>query len=112
MIRTFFVILTLWALLASPGLCLAGLIEHICADAPEDEVACGHEEACSEDPCLDALVRPENERGSGNATMAAARQSTSIRIDLVSNDATLISIVPLPHGRPLPLHESDLPLLR
>lgn len=107
----FFVILTLWALLASPGLCLAGLIEHICADAPEDEVACGHEEACSEDPCLDAMVRPENERGDGDTAEATAMESTSDRMDLVSNDASQNLIAPFLNGKTLPLHESALPLL-
>jgi len=50
MSRTFFTLLALWSLLLVPSLCVAGTLEHLCGECPE-ETGCGHEEDCLDDPC-------------------------------------------------------------
>jgi hypothetical protein len=113
MIRTFFAILTLWALLASPGLCLAGLMEHACADAPETEASCGHEETCAEDPCLDSPILPHSERNKDRTALLAAPLEQAVEVmSGATNPATVGENMPPAYGNSLPVHESDLPLLR
>jgi len=47
--------LTLWVLLLSPGLCLSGTLEHLCADNPTGD-SCEHENDCASDPCGELLL--------------------------------------------------------
>ncbi|NNE09475.1 MAG: hypothetical protein HKN20_13020 [Gemmatimonadetes bacterium] len=112
MLRTFLAILTLWALLASPGVCLAGLTEHVCTDAPADEVSCGHEEACAEDPCVDSPIRADNERNKVVKALAAPLEQSNAFEVSPWESASLDTSLPHEHRRSLPVHESDLPLLR
>jgi hypothetical protein len=55
--RTLLTAFAFWVLLLSPGLCLAGAIEHLCADCPE-QAACSHEDDCENDPCVEVLPPP------------------------------------------------------
>lgn len=56
--RSLVAIVALWAILLGPGLCLAGALDHLCSDCTE-QMACGHEDRCAEDPCTETLLRPD-----------------------------------------------------
>lgn len=55
--RYLLALLAVWAIILGPGLCVGGVLEHLCLDcAPA--AACDHEEDCAADPCLEPVVQP------------------------------------------------------
>jgi hypothetical protein len=52
MTRLFVLWAAAWVLLASPALCVGGVLSHFCACEAE---SCGHEDACAADPCPDVM---------------------------------------------------------
>ena len=102
--------LALWALLLAPGLCLAGALEHLCADCPEG-ASCGHEDDCIDDPCGDVLLRPAISSNSGVSALSLAVSSAAL--PAAPRPRTLSPLLRAPSlpGKKLPHPESDLPLL-
>ncbi len=109
MIRAGSILLTLWVLLLSPGLCLAGAIEHPCPDCPQG-FSCEHEESCPTDPCVEMIPQSAPGLDLGNAACAVVLSPApdpSFRHGVP---------VPLPAVEPaglrgnLPHPESDRPL--
>jgi hypothetical protein len=109
--RLLFAAISLWAFLVGPGLCLAGVVEHLCVDCPEKE-ACGHEEDCYSDPCGDFPLPPD----SPNSTFAPASAASLVdRPDcppLVDPDPARLALDGGPSLRTnLPLPKDALPLI-
>ncbi|MEZ4647182.1 MAG: hypothetical protein R3E97_00105 [Candidatus Eisenbacteria bacterium] len=104
-------ILAIWAIVASPGLCVAGVLEHLCAGCPET-VACDHEDDCAVDPCVDSAVRPVVGADVGVLAPIVALVQTyvSVEFDVVQHEARGIDPFP-PERKKLSQLESDLPLL-
>lgn len=108
--RAGLLIIAVWAVVAAPALCVAGVLAHECRC--EDEIACDHESACESDPCGELLVRRDASfEHSILAELASALPVT--HLERPSNRGGL----PRAHGHPCPLppvgvrHASDLPLL-
>lgn len=104
-------ILTIWAIVASPGLCVAGVLEHLCAGCPET-ASCEHEDDCAVDPCVDSAVRPVvgAEVGVLAPVVALVQTYTIIEFDSNRHDASGVDPFP-PERKNLSQLESDLPLL-
>jgi hypothetical protein len=109
LIRVALLVCALWAIIAAPVLCTAGVLAHECEC---DEVCiCDHESECEADPCSELLLR-KDESGTDVEVpaLAAARLVAS---DPESGDR--MAAPPCPHpDRAPPLgvpHPSDLPLL-
>jgi len=104
-------VLAFWVLLLSPGLCLAGALEHICGDCP-DSSACEHEDDCSNDPCAIDLLPPGSANYLGKIISVAVSVQGSFAIGSIHADPLHFPIALLPPVRDnLPRPESDLPLL-
>lgn len=70
MLRGTLVVIALGFALSAPALCLAGLLEHLCSEC--SDTACGHEENCSGDPCVQSQACPvSSSRDAHSATQAA-----------------------------------------
>jgi len=101
-------ILTLWVLLLSPGLCLAGVLEHFCVDSPQGD-SCEHEDFCASDPCGELLIVKASDPdiaivvpvGDWVSEMAEDIDATAVEY--------LATLFPLRLNLPLPT--ADLPLL-
>ena len=107
--QTAAVLLTIWALVAMPGFCTAGILEHTCEC---DEASCCEDEAspCS-DPC-DMLVAGPGERDNDNGIPALVADGAFLSGD--SQDLTIHSTACAPQVPPpkdLPYPPSDRPLL-
>ena len=103
--------LTLWVLLLSPGLCLAGVLEHICVDSPKG-TSCEHENDCALDPCGDLLlvqaVDPQKPHTVPTALIATEVADASA----MSRGVQLSDFRPSSPPRVnLPVPPADLPLL-
>jgi hypothetical protein len=53
--RPALLIVGLWAIMAAPALCAAGVLAHECPC--EDSAVCDHESECDADPCSDQILR-------------------------------------------------------
>jgi hypothetical protein len=94
--------IALWVLLLGPGLCIAGVIDHICNDCVE-ETTCGHEDNCDSDPCVDDLQITDS------VSVDIYTSVVTLETDLLNCKQTLYSS--LPNRENLPRPESGLPLL-
>lgn len=105
------IIFAFWVLLLSPGLCLAGALEHICGDCP-GSITCAHEDDCANDPCDEELLRPDSParflaKTYGSVLVQGHLTPEPCHVDTYPvRDASL-----LPIRANLPRPESDLPLL-
>ncbi len=105
------IIFAFWVLLLSPGLCLAGTLEHICGECP-GSITCEHEDDCVNDPYGEELLRPD----SPTRFFAKAHGSVLVQ-DSLTPEPPLADTHPvrdaslLPIRANLPRPESDLPLL-
>jgi hypothetical protein len=99
-----------WVLLLSPGLCVAGALEHVCAGCPEG-ITCEHEEDCTADPCGEVLLRPEVASSTVSIPVAVLPQSFITSGSSVLDPEHLLRVSHLPARRNLPRPQSDLPLL-
>ena len=103
-----------WALLLGPGLCVGGVVEHLCAGCPEEEASdCSHEEVCSEDPCSDEVLRPDAPLLGRDVLSSALLPSPDQFVTRPSPDDARTFDDPVsspPDGLPYP--ESDRPSLR
>lgn len=93
-----------WVLLFGPGLCIAGVIDHICDDCVE-ETACGHEDDCDSDPCIE-ILQITNTTTSVDVPVTVCTLAT----DNSNNQYTSLTAI-LPTRENLPQPESDIPLL-
>lgn len=110
MLRVLITTMALWALSLSPGLCLAGALEHPCTSCPE-EAFCAHEEACVDDPCSDVLLRPDASLGANDEPAAVAHVATPlVGSDRGERQMSRRNAPALPVEN-LPRPESDLPLI-
>jgi len=69
--RILIVTIAFWVLLLSPGLCLAGALEHYCGDNSR-EATCSHEDDCAGDPCTGEALRPDAAAGLRTMPVGAA----------------------------------------
>jgi hypothetical protein len=114
MIRILITTLAVWVLLLSPGLCLAGALEHLCEDCPEDitDITCEHEEDCTADPCGEVLLRPDTASIiSALAPVAVLPTGLITPESSILDPRPLLKASPLSSGKNLPRPQSDLPLL-
>ena len=104
-------VLAFWVLLLSPGLCLAGALEHFCGDCPESS-ACEHEDECANDPCAIDLLPPGSAKNLNVSISGAVPIQVSFAIDSIHPDPLHFPEAALSPVRDnLPRPESDLPLL-
>ena len=109
--RTMLTIFVFWVLLLSPGLCLAGMLEHICGDCP-GSITCEHEDDCVNDPCVEELLRPDSPKLFFAKTHGSVLVQSSLTPESGIVDARPVrnaSLLPIRANLPLPV--SDLPLL-
>lgn len=108
--RTLLTALAFWVLLLSPGLCLAGAIEHLCADCP-DRTACSHEDDCDNDPCVDMVPPAAGKILFDSGSLPVWNHLIPVTDSTPANTATILwsSLPPVRDNLPRP--ESDLPLL-
>ena len=108
--HTVAIVLFTAALLAIPALCMGGAAEHACECGEFAE--CGHEAACSSDPCSNILKRPRQV----NADVATSIGVPAACVALAASgvDSTLQPARnPHPESAPdgrLPFPRSDIPL--
>lgn len=98
------------ALLAIPALCMAGAAEHACECG--EFAACGHEAACSSDPCSSILTRPRQlstEIATSFSVPAACVVLAADDVDSTLQPAWNPHPESSPDGR-LPFPHSDIPL--
>lgn len=101
----------LWVFLLSPGFCLAGAIEHVCADCPQG-ISCGHEEDCGADPCGEPVLRIDPHTDVCAPALLPALDPDSVSPGTVSAAALCFPCrPPSPSSDNLPCPDSDLPLL-
>ena len=115
MVRPSLLIIALWAIIAAPALCTAGVLAHACPCDDGHAEACDHEADCDLDPCSDQTLRKDEGQNSlgpdaghdvlANCPVAPDVVSIHERHDL--NEPTSCRPAP-PLGV---LHASDLPLL-
>lgn len=109
--RILLITIAFWVLLASPGLCLAGALEHMCADNPHGDT-CAHEDDCANDPCSGEVLRPDSSTNNFISSI-----DTAIVPDCLSAEAgffptfTILDALLFPDRANLPRPVSDLPLL-
>ncbi|MCH7719856.1 MAG: hypothetical protein IH988_02540 [Planctomycetes bacterium] len=108
--HTVAIVLFTAALLAIPVLCMAGAAAHACECGEFSE--CGHEAACSSDPCASILTRPRQVSADVATSIGAPAECAVLATD--DGDATL---QPARKPRPespsdegLPFPRSDIPL--
>ena len=108
--RPFVTLLALWALVV-PTLCLAGAFGHACGSCDDcgNEIACTHEEECLGDPCTEEIIRPASRVGVP-ATLPFATVAAPLPPVRVASAPT-VRPISRQFPSPLPLPESDLPLL-
>jgi hypothetical protein len=95
----------------SPGLCLAGALEHICGDCPTSS-ACEHEDDCANDPCAIDLLPPGSAKNLGKIIIVAVPVQGTFAVESHHADSLHFPVASLPPVRDnLPRPESDLPLL-
>jgi len=103
--------LAFWVLLLSPGLCLAGALEHICGDCSESS-ACEHEDDCANDPCAIDLLPPVSAKNLSKIIIVSVPVQGSFALESIHADPLHFPIASLSPVRDnLPRPESDLPLL-
>lgn len=117
------VVFTLWALLATPALCMGGVITHVCECAADptctcepgcgEESGCQHESGCSDDPCNIIVARSERQ---GNDVVAVFQPATGSSTLLCVDEQKLArrfraDVYESSHRKNLPFPCSDLPLL-
>ena len=103
--------LALWAIILGPVLCVAGVLEHLCADCPPAE-SCQHEDGCASDPCVDVAARTTTAPDSGIPTSLSCLVASPFFAEVEMDEVPSIPLEPFPRGRKnLPRPESDLPLL-
>ena len=112
-----------WAVLALPSLCTAGVITHACEYAEsashehesdyDHESGCRHEEGCPEDPCNSVFTRAERKGDNVDAPVQGCFACLAFVDDEVQrySKATWAEnavFIQLPN---LPFLPSDIPLL-
>ncbi len=116
-------LVVLWALVAVPPLCMAGVLTHACDCAEEsccppgcasnDEAGCRHEGGCLDDPCTMRAIRTERHGDEVDETLLL----TSIVSTCFDEDrphwarALHITAYELSAGSKLPYPPSDVPFL-
>ena len=108
--RVLAILLILWVLIISPTFCVAGVLEHACTDCSEED-ACGHEEDCQDDPCLEVIARTSSSTADGlNGMNAVALLRVAVVLDVrQANDCWFPATRDWVRNVPVP--QSDLPLL-
>jgi hypothetical protein len=111
--RPALVILALWASVAAPVLCTAGVLAHECECA--SGVVCEHETDCERDPCSEQLYRKDGSSGASvDGAAHDAPAACPVSAGIVARSAAAGPAIPSrPDLAPPPdvRHESDLPLL-
>ena len=109
--RILLIIIAFWVLMLSPGLCLAGALEHLCDDSPQ-EATCNHEDDCANDPCSGEVLRPDSATGQFVISVADApvQDRLSAQTEFIRTDSFLDALF-FPDRANLPRPASDLPLL-
>jgi hypothetical protein len=112
-IRVGSLIVALWAIVAAPALCTAGVLAHECACA--EGALCDHETDCEEDPCSPQALRRDDLRDESlaHAVVATSASCPALPAILQPCDAAPRVRTSRPHRTPSPgvPHASDLPLL-
>lgn len=105
------VILTTWALLLVPWLCVGGLLHHPCE--ADDGAACApHESDCDEDPCARLVLVRSEPRESGHPAAAPMAAPGPVQPKLTPSDPLAACRMPanaLPET--IPIRSGELPLL-
>ena len=108
--HTAFIVVFTAALLAIPVLCLAGAAAHACECGEFSD--CGHEAACSSDPCASILTRPRQASVDVATSISVPAECVALVDD--DSDATVQPArTPHPDSPPdahLPFPRSDIPL--
>jgi len=109
MTRWGFFFVALWALVAAPALCAAGVLAHQCRCA---DGVCDHETGCEEDPCSEQVFRRSSSDASSEDP-GAVPAPAAVLPGLERPAASPHVPPPAPHRalRPGAPHASDLPLL-
>jgi hypothetical protein len=109
--RAAIALLSFWVFLAGPGLCMTGVVQHLCADCPERET-CDHEEDCYADPCGVVPLPPDSPNSSSVPVIIAF---PSERPDPPGGNDPLPARLAGASGASirtnLPVPKSDLPLI-
>lgn len=101
--------LAFWAIILGPVLCVAGVLEHLCADCPPAD-SCQHEDSCASDPCVDVAARAATATDSGIPTSLSCPVACPFFADVEMDDVPSLPLEPFPReGKSLPRPESDLP---
>ncbi len=106
--RSIILLAFICGLLGVPALCAAGAVLHPCECG--ESIECGHEDDCSDDPCVDVFAPRE----SGTDLISPALSAEDLPGDRPAGAWTderlgyAPLVVPLPN---LPLPDSALPLL-
>ncbi len=99
-------------LLLLPALCLAGSVEHPCADCPRGDL-CSHEETCAVDPCGQSLLLPAAASGELRVSPAPIAFCPAAVLLEAAAPSDLFDMAREADGDmpKLSTHQSDLPLL-
>ena len=113
MIRPAVLAVALWAIVAAPALCAAGVLAHMCEC--EESAVCDHESGCETDPCSDLVVLRDGSQDGlqeADGSSAPAQLPVPARLEPHSPASrTAHSTSPgFPPAPGVP-HASDLPLL-
>jgi hypothetical protein len=109
--RMLLITIAIWVLLLSPGLCLAGTLEHFCADSSHNE-SCAHEDDCSNDPCSGEVLRPDATTNLFVIAVDAALVSNRLDTGTDLREAfSFLDTLFIPDRTNIPVPDSDLPLL-
>jgi len=105
------VFLAVWALVAVPCLCAAGLIGHDCDCA--DSAGCHHEADCSNDPCPTVTASRGQEELDGPVLLAVVQSCPAAANAVACSPAPLFPLDSPGRFCPinLPYALSDIPLL-
>ena len=112
LIRFAMLVTALWAIVAAPALCAAGVLEHECRC--DDGVACDHESDCDVDPCTELILRRDL-AGDGPLTSAPSLAAAEFPPVIREIAAPVCTGGPRSRLRTAPAggvpHPSDHPLL-
>ena len=107
--QTVAVFLAIWVLVAMPGFCTAGILEHVCEC--DGEPCCDEEAACCSDPCDIIVASPDRPGHDDNVPL---RAMGVVFLSADAGDFTVgsrVCVSPIPPPNDLPYAPSDRPLL-
>lgn len=110
MVRLFSNLLVVFVLLAGPAICIGGLLPHECDCGPgEIELECGHEDACTDDPC-ETFAKAVTDREAGSSLFDEL--PTLFEVPFATGPEPRAQLAPSAPASPLPPHEPNLPYPR